>query len=131
MLNEKKVRLMTRMAMYESKEGKTDLEITSYQKSDYTSFETIMTVIWITIAYVIVMGIIALTFMEEIFQHMDFKGIIIMVLAVIGSYLLLAISYGVGAFRFYKKKYEESNKRVKIFRHDLVRLNRMYDREVE
>lgn len=131
MLNKKKVRLMTRMAMYESKEGKEDLKITSYQKNDYTSFETIMTVIWITVAYVIMIGIIALAFMDEIFQHMDLKGIIMMVVPAIVIYLLLVISYGIGASKFYKKKYEESNKRVKIFKHDLVRLNRMYDREVE
>ena len=35
MLNESKVKLMTRMAMYESKQGEEDFKISSYYKKDY------------------------------------------------------------------------------------------------
>ena len=41
MLNESKVKLMTRMAMYESKQGEEDFKISSYYKKDYRSFHTI------------------------------------------------------------------------------------------
>lgn len=40
MLNESKVKLMTRMAMYESKQGEEDFKISSYYKKDYRSFHT-------------------------------------------------------------------------------------------
>ena len=46
MLNESKVKLMTRMAMYESKQGEEDFKISSYYKKDYRSFHTIATIIW-------------------------------------------------------------------------------------
>ena len=44
MLNESKVKLMTRMAMYESKQGEEDFKISSYYKKDYRSFHTIATI---------------------------------------------------------------------------------------
>ena len=47
MLNESKVKLMTRMAMYESKQGEEDFKISSYYKKDYRSFHTIATIIWV------------------------------------------------------------------------------------
>ena len=53
MLNEDKVKLMTRMAMYESKEGAEDFKISSYYRKDYSSFHTIVTIIWVTIGYMI------------------------------------------------------------------------------
>lgn len=42
MLNESKVKLMTRMAMYESKQGEEDFKISSYYKKDYRSFHTLL-----------------------------------------------------------------------------------------
>ena len=53
MLNESKVKLMTRMAMYESKQGEEDFKISSYYKKDYRSFHTIATIIWVTVGYAV------------------------------------------------------------------------------
>ena len=57
MLNESKVKLMTRMAMYESKQGEEDFKISSYYKKDYRSFHTIATIIWVTVGYAVAVGI--------------------------------------------------------------------------
>lgn len=131
MINEKRVRLMTRMAIYESNEGKEDLKINSYHKKDYTSYQTIMTVIWITVAYVITVGIGAFAFLDVLLEHMSLSFMIIFAVCVVVGWLVLAIAYGVGASKHYKKKYDESRQRVKLFRRDLVRMSRIYDREVE
>ena len=56
MLNESKVKLMTRMAMYESKQGEEDFKISSYYKKDYRSFHTIATIIWVTVGYAVAVG---------------------------------------------------------------------------
>ena len=53
MLNESKVKLMTRMAMYESKQGEEDFKISSYYKKDYRSFHTFATIIWVTVGYAV------------------------------------------------------------------------------
>ena len=46
MVNEEKVKLMNKMALYEEKYGKEDFKIASYYKKDYVSYQTIFTVIW-------------------------------------------------------------------------------------
>ena len=116
MLNESKVKLMTRMAMYESKDGEEDFKISSYYKKDYRSFHTIATIIWVTIGYAVAVGIGVVAFQDELMVNLNVR-------------FLLVIFYGIVASHFYGTRHEKARKRVKKFNHDLTRLNRMYERE--
>lgn len=129
MLNEEKVKLMTRMAMYESKEGEEDLKISAYYRKDYTSFHTIVTVIWVTIGYVIAVGVAATAFLDEILKNLNMAFIIMTVICVITGYIVMVVLYILVASQFYKNKHNQARQRVKKFNHDLTRLNRMYERE--
>lgn len=131
MVNEKKVRLMTRMAMYEEKEGREDLKINAYSKKDYVGFQTMITVLWITVGYVLVVGIGMFVFIDELFEHMSLPALVIFAVFLLLGYLATAISYGIASAKFYRKRYEGARTRIKIFNHDLTRLSRMYDREKE
>ena len=127
MLNESKVKLMTRMAMYESKQGEEDFKISSYYKKDYRSFHTIATIIWVTVGYAVAVGIGVIAFLDELMRNLNMQFLVM--LAVIIGYLVLVIFYGIVASHFYGTKHEKARKRVKQFNHDLTRLNRMYERE--
>lgn len=129
MVNEKKVRLMTRMAMYEEKAGREDLKITAYSKKDYVGFQTTITVLWITAGYLLVAGIGIFAFIDELFGALSFSALLVFAGVVFALYLAIVISYGIGSAKFYRKKYDRARKRTKIFNHDLTRLSRMYDRE--
>lgn len=129
MLNESKVKLMTRMAMYESKEGEEDFKISSYYKKDYRSFHTILTIIWVTVGYAIAVGIGMVAFLDELMEKMNMTFLLMLVAALFIGYLVLVIFYAGVATHFYGKKHENARKRVKRFNHDLTRLNRMYERE--
>ena len=121
MLNESKVKLMTRMAMYESKQGEEDFKISSYYKKDYRSFHTIATIIWVTVGYAVAVGIGVIAFLDELMKNLNMQFLMMLAAAVIIGYLVLVIFYGT--------KHEKARKRVKQFNHDLTRLNRMYERE--
>ncbi|MDF2593610.1 MAG: hypothetical protein K0S75_3076, partial [Clostridia bacterium] len=41
MLNTNKVRLMTKLALYETKEGKEDIRLSKYYKTDYVRYQVI------------------------------------------------------------------------------------------
>ena len=56
MVNEEKVRLMTRLAMYEQSTGKEDLEKGRYFKSDYVKYNCLKTLVSTTILFVIVVA---------------------------------------------------------------------------
>lgn len=49
MLNEDKISLMTEMAIYEKRKGKRDLDIFSYFKSDYISWQIIKSIVCATL----------------------------------------------------------------------------------
>ena len=124
MLNESKVKLMTRMAMYESKQGEEDFKISSYYKKDYRSFHTIATIIWVTVGYAVAVGIGVIAFLDELMKNLNMQFLVMLAAAVV-----LVIFYGIVASHFYGTKHEKARKRVKQFNHDLTRLNRMYERE--
>ena len=129
MLNESKVKLMTRMAMYESTQGEEDFKISSYYKKDYRSFHTIATIIWVTVGYAVAVGIGVIAFLDELMGNLNMQFLVMLAAAVIIGYLVLVIFYGIVASHFYGTKHEKARKRVKQFNHDLTRLNRMYERE--
>ena len=57
------------MALYEEKYGKEDFKIASYYKKDYVSYQTIFTVIWVTIGYVVLFGVFAAAFVETFLSN--------------------------------------------------------------
>mgnify|MGYP003378243271 FL=1 len=69
MLNEKRVKLMAQMAMYEAKEGKKDFQTSGYYQKDYISLHTWTTVIWSTIGYALIAGAILLIFLDKILSN--------------------------------------------------------------
>ena len=60
MLNEKKIALMTKMAIYEQKEGRKSLPMSKYYRSDYISLRIINTAIVTTIAFFLIAGLAVL-----------------------------------------------------------------------
>ena len=89
MLNESKVKLMTRMAMYESKQGEEDFKISSYYKKDYRSFHTIATIIWVTVGYAVAVGIGVIAFLDELMKNLNMQFLVMLAAAVIIGYLYL------------------------------------------
>ena len=51
MLDKNRIRLMTKMAVYEKEYAEEDIKITGYYKKDYSSFNTWVTLIWVTVGF--------------------------------------------------------------------------------
>ena len=60
MLDKRKIRLMTRAAIYEKNYGEEDFKISSYYKKDYSSLNTWVTLIWITVGYGLAVAVLFL-----------------------------------------------------------------------
>ena len=99
MLDKRKIRLMTRAAIYEKNYGEEDFKISSYYKKDYSSLNTWVTLIWITVGY----GLAA--------------------------YVSLLIAYGIGAGSFYKNKHIKAKQRVKKYLRDLSRIEKINNKK--
>lgn len=125
MLDKRKIRLMTKAAIYEKEYGEEDLKIAGYYKKDYTSLNTWITLIWITVGYVLLVGIIFLCYGENIMEGITITRLLFLGAVALALYLALMIMYGIGAGNFYSKKHIRAKQRVKKYLRDISRLEKM------
>ena len=129
MISEQRVKLMTRLAAYEQKEGKKNEEIGSYFRGDYISLQILKSVISATMAFILIVALFVLydseLFLSDIYKIdiLEYvKKLIMYYFAFTGVYVL--ISYVVYAIRYRKAK-----KRLKVYFNNLKRLQILYQRE--
>lgn len=129
MLNEERVKLMVKLASYEAKEGKEDFKISSYYKKDYMSINRICTLIWVTVGYAILAGIFGLAFVEQLLEQFTLtKGLILLGALCAGYVFLLILYWGISG-HFYQKKHTQARNRIKRYSHNLLVLNKLYEKE--
>lgn len=129
MLNEERIRLMTKMASYEANEGKKNVSIGSYFRGDYIGLQVIKSVISGTIGFFIIfavyLGYDLETFMSEIYKMDLFlfgKNVVIAYFIFVGVYAI--ISYAVYTYRYTKAK-----KSLKLYYNNLKKLSYLYEKE--
>lgn len=129
MLNNRKIRIMTKLAIYETKKGKEDIYLSKYYKTDYVRLQTLKTVICTTVAYLLILALIALYQSEYLIENaviLDYRTIGTYVL---GIYILVVAVYGLGAIIGYSLKYDASRKKLARYYKILKRLNKIYKEE--
>ncbi|MCI8835690.1 MAG: hypothetical protein HFH24_10000 [Ruminococcus sp.] len=131
MLDKKRIRLMTKMAIYEKNNINEDLKISSYYKKDYSSLNTLITVLWITIGYGIAAALYAVCNLEKILAELTISKLIFLGGVAVGGYLVLLIIYVICAGSFYKARHNKAKQRVKKYYRDLARLEKMETKEKE
>lgn len=125
MLDQNKVRLMTKLAMYEQNEGKYDIEMMNYYKSDYVSLKVFKINLSITIFLILIfIANFAIYFINSLdnFKKMD-------ILFIGGIYLVVWIVFMLISTyvctRIYKKRYIEASSRINKYEKMLNELQRM------
>ena len=68
MINNRKVRIMTKLAIYEKGEGKEDLKINNYFRRDYLRNNFLKTFVAVTIGFVLIAGMRVVYKLEYIIQ---------------------------------------------------------------
>lgn len=129
MLNTNKVRLMTKLALYENKEGKEDIRLSKYYKTDYVRYQVIKTLICATIGYGLILGLVFIYKSEYLIRYavsLDYKTLGMYIL---GFYIMIVTVYGLGSFVGYSIKYDKSRKKLGRYFKLLKRLERIYNEE--
>lgn len=129
MIDEKRIRLMTKISIYEKKQAEEDLKISGYYRKDYTSLNVWITLIWVTIGYGIAVGLFAICMMETLLEGLTILKMLLLMGLVAGFYIAILIMYGVGAAIFYRKKHKHARENMKKYYRDLSRLQKMYKKE--
>ena len=113
MLNERKIRIMTKAAIYEKREGVEDLKINTYYHSDYVRMNLLKTLVGVTICAILICGVYILYEAEFLVANIMEMDIPAFCMSLLAKYILVLIVYAVVSIVYYNWKYLSARKRVK------------------
>ena len=127
MLNEERIILMTKMASYEANEGKKNVKIGNYFRSDYITIQVVKSVIYATIAYAVCFALYIFydfeTFMQDIYKI----DLIAFAINVLKYYGIAVVVYGLVSYVVFTYRYAKAKKSLKCYYHNLKKLNSLYN----
>ena len=122
MLNEEKIKIMNKLAMYEQGEGKKYLPVSRYYRSDYIGLAMIKNFFLITIGYVLVLAGIAAYFGEYLVDNIHKMNLVALGIEAVVGYIVVLVLFSVLTYIQYSVKYYRAKKSVKTYYEDLTRL---------
>ena len=129
MLNEEKIKIMNKLAMYEQGEGKKYLPVGKYYRSDYIGLAMIKNFFLVTIGYCLVLAGIAAYFGEYLIDNIHTMNSVSVGVEAILGYVVVLIFFSVLTYIQYTVKYHKAKKSVKNYYEELTQLNKIYSRE--
>ena len=126
MLNEERVILMTKLASYEANEGKRNVAIGNYFRSDYIGWQILKSIISATIAFVVVFAMY-IYYDFEIFM-MDIYKMDLLEFGknVLKNYVIAVLVYSLISYVVYAYRYSRARKSLKLYYMNLRKLTSMY-----
>lgn len=129
MLNEERIRLMTRIARYEQNEGRRDLKISKYYRRDYLGIKLLKNFFIVTIGYGLILILIFGYHIEYLLDNIHKMDLQPLIAEVIIGYLLVMVFYMVITYTVCSVNWARAKKSVKSYYAKLSELSVLYTRE--
>ena len=129
MVNMRKVRLMTKLAIYEKTEGEEDIKLGKYFRRDYVRLKVLHNIVAVTIGYLMVLAMVIAYQMEYLIKeavNLDYIGI---GKTILGIYIIVVTIYTMAAMVGYSIYYDYSRKKLAKYFRMLRRLRSLYQEE--
>ncbi len=126
MINEQRTRMMTKLALYESKRGKKELQITRYAPGDYVTAHMLWSFVCGTIAFVIVLALWVLYNIESLLIELFSMDIMHLAINILLVYIIFIGLYLGMCYVYISYRYGRYKKRVNKFLLGLKELYRQY-----
>lgn len=126
MVNEKKVRLMTQLALDEKRFYKDELDESGYFRSDYIGSNTLKVLLGYSISYLLIMGLVAMYYVDYLFTNvvqMDMQSMVWLAGCIYVGLLLIITLFCV---LFYMTKYTNNRKRLRKYMMEIDKLQKFY-----
>ena len=126
MVNEKKVRLMTQLALDEKRFYKDELDESGYFRSDYIRSNTLKVLLGYSISYLLIMGLVAMYYVGYLFTNvvqMDMQSMVWLAGCIYVGLLLIITLFCV---LFYMTKYTNNRKRLRKYMMEIDKLQKFY-----
>ena len=126
MVNEKKVRFMTQLALDEKRFYKDELDESGYFRSDYIRSNTLKVLLGYSISYLLIMGLVAMYYVDYLFTNvvqMDMQSMVWLAGCIYVGLLLIITLFCV---LFYMTKYTNNRKRLRKYMMEIDKLQKFY-----
>ena len=129
MLSQERIKLMTKMAVYEENEGKKYMSIGSYFRSDYMGMQVIRSVICGTLAFFLLAGLYVYYHFETMMQDIYKMDLLLLGRRVLFYYIVFIAAYSVITYVIYSFRYSRAKRSLKHYYYHLKQLAAIYDIE--
>ncbi|MCR5640961.1 MAG: hypothetical protein K6G04_06355 [Lachnospiraceae bacterium] len=129
MLNEERVRLMTKMAMFEKREGKEIAPILNYTKKDYVSSRKLIAFLIGTVLYGGLYGVSIAALCFTVIVNIDRITLLLMLLVGVIGYLLFIYLYLLIVQRRATRKFKRETRKIENYRRAWDMLEALYRQE--
>lgn len=127
MLNEERIILMTKMASYEENEGKKNVAIGNYFRSDYIAIQVLKSIFCASVAFAIVFALFVFYDFEVFMQDIYKMDLVTFAQRVLLYYGITVSVYGIISYIVYSCRYAKAKKSLKCYYHNLKKLNSLYN----
>ncbi len=128
MINEERTRLMTKLALYDTKAGKKELKITRYFPGDYVALHMLWSFACGTAAFAIICGLAALYHIENLMLELFSMDITLFARNVLVAYIIFIACYICICYGYYSYRYGKFKKRVNAY---IMRIKELYKHYVQ
>lgn len=129
MLDEKRVILMTRMASYESGEGKRNVKIGNYFRSDYITVQILKSIVCGTLVFGILFALYIFYDFEVFMQDLYKIDLLAYAKGIMIKYVVFIVIYGLLTYIISTYRYVKAKKSLKCYYHNLKKLGSFYGDE--
>ncbi|MBR5712840.1 MAG: hypothetical protein IKX54_04515 [Lachnospiraceae bacterium] len=129
MVNNEKVRLMTKLASYENGEGRDDLEVANYFRSDFLRHEIMKTVLAVTFGSIILLALVIAYKSEFLLDNALDLNYLMLGKWILGSYLILLVIFVAITAIGYQIYYMHSHRRLNRYYRMLTKVRKIEERE--
>ncbi|MCI9493458.1 MAG: hypothetical protein HFH42_10090 [Lachnospiraceae bacterium] len=129
MLNEERIRLMTKMASYEAREGKEHMPIKQYYRKDYVSYEMIKAFVTSTISFGILFLCWIIYKMDGLTEFLEGKDLPGLGASIAIKYVVFVCIYQIIAFFVYTWRYKKATASVKEYYYTLKKVEKLQEKE--
>ena len=129
MLSEERIRLMTKAAEFEQKEGRDAFKANDYFRGDYVSFYMVKAAISGSCGFVIMVGLWLLYRLEELLAGLHTLDLQSFIMDMAKWYLLFIIVFEAVVFWAYNTKYTRMKQLMKEYHMQLKEIGQLYEKE--
>jgi len=126
MLDEKKIRVMTRLAAYEEGTGKRYMPIGHYFRTDYICIQLLKSFIYGTIAFAMIVGVMLFYNFELIIGDVYNMDLVAYLKRYVKVYAICMIIYLVITYVYSVYRYSKAKKSLRSYDSVLEKLNKQY-----